>query len=98
MTGTHKHKCPRANCGRVWRHPDGSDAAAHRCPACGTEEFFKYYGPEEPLDKERGIKAVSLPPMHATRDRASGWQATFAVGAIVALVMIATFAALGLTR
>lgn len=54
--GTHKHKCPE--CGCVWRHPDRSRHEAHYCPDCGRYENLKYYGPEEPGDKERGIRAV----------------------------------------
>lgn len=56
--GTHKHKCAEPGCGRVWQHPDNSSREAHFCPDCGACQTLKYFGPEEPGDKGRGIRAI----------------------------------------
>jgi len=46
----HKHKCPNPECGHVWKHDtialrNDREAynAAHHCPRCGTEQFWKHY-------------------------------------------------------
>ncbi len=45
----HKHKC--GSCDTIWEHSDecGGNEAAHKCPRCGKEEWYKYIGPEEPI-------------------------------------------------
>jgi len=60
---THKHKCPVAACGHVWRHGEEcwGRIEPHMCPECGTLQKIIYHGPEEPGDKERGIKPVPFP-------------------------------------
>lgn len=44
--GNHQHRCPDPACRKVWEHSDEmfGDAAAHTCPACGEQQFTRFYG------------------------------------------------------
>lgn len=46
---SHKHKCPNPSCGHIWEHGNNcaGDPHAHECEKCGTEQWYKYYTPED---------------------------------------------------
>lgn len=59
----HKHMC--GECGTFWEHSDqcGGDVPAHECPRCGTEEWYKYVGPEGPI-VTNGLCKLGGPSQH----------------------------------
>lgn len=53
----HKHKCP--SCAHIWEHETAALRgnkelydAAHHCPRCGTEQFYKHFEPDERADSK----------------------------------------------
>lgn len=53
--GMHRHKCE--SCHTVWEHSDNmaGNNFHHKCPKCGEEEWFRYFGPDAPLTKDEII-------------------------------------------
>ena len=46
----HRHQCPRAACRTVWSHrtsdmnSHAEHVNGHKCPNCGTEQYWKFFG------------------------------------------------------
>lgn len=62
---THRHQCPRRDCGAVWEHDRvalvnmEAFLAGHRCPKCGAEQFLVLMGePFAPEPKRRTSKGA----------------------------------------